>query len=48
MKRISFTKEFLRDTLWFIGFLLLFYVIYICIEYWPNIVEGFNRGWNSR
>lgn len=48
MRKISFTREFWRDTLWFIGVLILLYVIYILIEYWPNIVEGFNRGWNSR
>ncbi len=47
MKNISFNREFWRDTLWFVGTLLLFYIVYIIIEYWPNIVEGFNRGWNG-
>ena len=48
MKNESFSKEFWRDAWWFVGMLLLFYVVFIVIEYWPNIVEGFNRGWNSR
>lgn len=48
MKKISFTREFWRDTLWFAGVLAILYIVYIAIEYWPNIVEGFNRGWNSR
>jgi len=47
-EEMRFTKEFWRDTMLFFGFLFLFYIVYIAIEYWPNIVEGFNRGWNSK
>ncbi len=47
-KKKSTLNEFWRDSMWFIGFLLLFYIIYLVVEYWPHIVEGFNRGWNSR
>ena len=47
MKKISFTREFWRDTLWFLGSLALFYLVYIIITYWPNIVEGFSRGFKG-
>lgn len=34
--------------LWFALVLGIIYVVYVTIEYWPEITEGFNRGWNSR
>ena len=37
-----------KDMLWFALVLGIIYVVYVTIEYWPEITEGFNRGWNSR
>ena len=48
MKKFLPSREFVKDALWFAGFILLFYLIYIIVVYWPNIVEGFNRGWNGQ
>ena len=48
MKKLLPTKEFWRDALWFAGVFLLLYLVYIIVVYWPNIVEGFNRGWNGQ
>ena len=28
--------------------LVVIYLVYIGVEYWPDIKEGFSRGWNSR
>ena len=47
MKNYFFNKEFLKDALLFLGVLCLFYLIYMAVEYWPEIVQGFNRGWNG-
>ena len=47
MKNYFGNKEFLKDALLFLGVLCLFYLIYMTIEYWPEIVQGFNRGWNG-
>lgn len=41
-------KEFWKDTALFLGLMALLYLAYIIISYWPEITEGFNRGWNSR
>ena len=41
-------KAFWKDMLWFSLVLGIIYVVYVTIEYWPEITEGFNRGWNSR
>ena len=41
-------KAFWKDMLWFALVLGIIYVVYVTIEYWPEITEGFNRGWNSR
>ena len=40
-------KDFWKDALMFMGVLCLFYIIYVVVEYWPEIVEGFNRGWSG-
>ena len=42
-----FAPEFHQDALMFMGVLCLFYIIYVVVEYWPEIVEGFNRGWSG-
>ena len=47
MKSIFSNKDFWKDALLFLGVLCLFYIIYVVVEYWPNIVEGFNRGWSG-
>ncbi len=41
-------KAFWKEMLWFALVLGIIYVVYVTIEYWPEITEGFNRGWNSR
>lgn len=48
MKKNQFIGEVLKDSLFFIGVLLLLLAIYTIVEYWPHIVDGFNKGWNSR
>ncbi len=48
MKNFLSAKEFWKDALWFAAALLIFYFIYIIVEYWPNIVDGFYRGWDSQ
>ena len=42
------SKEFWRDVAIFAAVLGVLYLVYIVVEYWPEITEGFNRGWNSR
>lgn len=44
----NFNSTFWRDAAIFTGALLIFFIIYIIVEYWPNIVEGFNRGWGGQ
>lgn len=41
-------KEFWKDVCWTAVALCIIFIVYIVIEYWPDITEGFNRGWNSR
>ena len=48
MKKFTLSREFWRDTLWFAAALAIFYLVYIISAYWPNIVEGFNRGWSGQ
>lgn len=47
MKNIFSNKDFWKDALLFLGVLCLFYLIYVAVEYWPEIVEGFKRGWSG-
>jgi hypothetical protein len=47
MKNIFGNKDFWKDALLFLGVLFLFYLIYVAVEYWPEIVEGFKRGWSG-
>ena len=42
------SKEFWKDAALFIAIALVLYIIYIIVEYWPEITQGFNKGWNSR
>ena len=41
-------REFWKDAATFVALVAAFYIIYVLITYWPEIMEGFNRGWNSR
>ncbi|MBO7269227.1 MAG: hypothetical protein J6U83_05690 [Bacteroidales bacterium] len=41
-------KEFWKDVALAGVLLLIIYLVYITVEYWPEITEGFRRGWNSR
>ena len=41
-------KEFWKDVAFAGILLLIIYLVYIAVEYWPEITEGFKRGWNSR
>ncbi len=41
-------KEFWKDAALFVAIAVVVYIVYIIIEYWPDIVHGFNKGWNSR
>ena len=47
MKNYFGNREFWKDAVLFLGVLCLFYLIYVIIEYWPEIIQGFNRGWNG-
>ena len=47
MKNIFYNKDFWKDALLFLGVLCLFYLIYVVVEYWPEITQGFNRGWSG-
>lgn len=47
MKNIFSNKDFWKDAVLFLGVLFLFYLIYVAVEYWPEIVEGFKRGWSG-
>ena len=47
MKDIFSNKDFWKDTALFLGVLGLFYLIYVVVEYWPEIAEGFKRGWSG-
>ena len=42
------SREFWKDAALVAVLLLLIYAVYIAVEYWPEITEGFKRGWNSR
>ena len=48
MKRFWENREFWKDALLVAGATLAFYIIYVVIAYWSNIVEGFSRGWNGQ
>ena len=48
MRKIFNNRDFWKDALLLAGATLLIYLGYIIIRYWPNIVEGFNRGWNGQ
>ena len=41
-------KEFWKDVALFAAVMVILYLVYIVVEYWQEITEGFNRGWNSR
>ncbi len=41
-------KEFWKDVALVAVLLLVIYAVYIAVEYWPEITEGFKKGWNSR
>ena len=41
-------REFWKDVALVAVLLLLIYAAYIAVEYWPEITDGFKRGWNSR
>ena len=43
-----FSTNFWRDTAIFLAALAIFFLIYIIVVYWPNIVDGFNRGWSGQ
>ena len=47
MKDIFSNKDFWKDAALFLGVLCLFYLIYVVVEYWPEITEGFKRGWSG-
>ena len=47
MKDIFSNKDFWKDAALFLGVLGLFYLIYVVVEYWPEIAEGFKRGWSG-
>ena len=47
MKGFFSNKDFWKDALLFLGALCLFYLIWVVVEYWPEIVQGFNRGWSG-
>ena len=41
-------KELWKDAALIAALLLVIYLVYVAVEYWPEIMEGFKRGWNSR
>ena len=41
-------KEVWKDAALIAALLLVIYLVYVTVEYWPEISEGFKRGWNSR
>lgn len=41
-------KEFWKDAATVVAIGAVVYIVYIIVEYWPEITEGFNRGWNGR
>ncbi|MBO7268924.1 MAG: hypothetical protein J6U83_04120 [Bacteroidales bacterium] len=41
-------KEFWKDVALVAVLAAVVYAVYIAVEYWPEITEGFKRGWNSR
>jgi|GEM_PF-4728939 len=47
-KELAGSKEFWKDVAIFAAVAVLLYAVYIIVEYWPEIVQGFNKGWNSR
>lgn len=47
-KELASSKEFWKGAALFVAIVLLIYTAYIIVEYWPEITDGFNRGWNSR
>ena len=48
MKKFWENREFWKDALLMAGATLAFYIVYVVIAYWSNIVEGFSRGWNGQ
>ncbi len=41
-------KEFWKDAAIVAVLVAVFYIVYIIVAYWPEITEGFSRGWNNR
>lgn len=41
-------RELWKDVALVAVLLAVIYLVYIGVEYWPEITEGFKRGWNSR
>ena len=41
-------KEFWKDAATMAMLAAAIYVVHVIVTYWPEITEGFNRGWNSR
>lgn len=41
-------REFWKDVALVAVLAAVIYLVYIAVEYWPEITEGFKRGWNSR
>jgi hypothetical protein len=41
-------RELWKDIALVAVLLVVIYLVYIGVEYWPDIKEGFSRGWNSR
>lgn len=41
-------REFWKDVALVAVLAAVIYIVYIALEYWPEITEGFKRGWNSR
>ena len=41
-------REFWKDVALVAALVAVIYAVYIAVEYWPEITEGFKRGWNSR
>ena len=47
MKGFFSNTDFWKEALLFLGVVCLFYLIWVVVEYWPEIVQGFNRGWSG-
>ena len=37
-----------KDAAVFAATAVIVYLVYIIMEYWPEIMQGFQQGWNSR